>query len=120
MAAKDVLGRAGEDRAAHHLTLTGHRVVDRNWRCPEGELDLVAVTADAVVFVEVKTRSSDRFGDPLEAVDGRKRARLWRLAQRWRHEHPDQSAGRMVRLDVIGITGSDPRTGRLVHLEDIR
>lgn len=120
MAAKDDLGRAGEARAAEHLTLSGYRVVDRNWRCSEGELDLVAVRGDEVVVVEVKTRRGDGFGDPLEAVDHRKRSRLWRLAQRWRSEHPQHGAGRVLRVDAIGITGPDPRSGRLVHVEDIR
>jgi putative endonuclease len=120
MAAKDDLGRAGEARAAEHLTLNGYRVVDRNWRCSEGELDLVALRDREVVVVEVKTRRGDGYGDPLEAVDGRKRARLWRLAQRWRSEHADLVSGRILRLDAIGITGPDPRCGRLVHLQDIR
>jgi putative endonuclease len=120
MAAKDDLGRAGETRAAEHLTLTGYRVVDRNWRCAEGELDLVAVCDREVVVVEVKTRRGDDFGDPLEAVDDRKRARLWRLAHRWKREHPAIAAGRALRLDAIGITGPDPRCGRLVHLQDLR
>ncbi len=120
MAAKDDLGRAGETRAAEHLTRNGYRVVDRNWRCSEGELDLVAVSDREVVVVEVKTRRGDGYGDPLEAVDDRKLTRLWRLAQHWRREHADLAAGRMLRLDAIGITGSDPRCGRLVHLQDIR
>lgn len=120
MAAKDDLGRAGEARAAQHLSRSGYDIVDRNWRCPDGELDLVAVRGREVVVVEVKTRRSDGYGDPLEAVDARKRARLWRLAHRWRHEHPDHATGRALRLDVIGITGADPWSGRLVHLEDIR
>ncbi|KHK97506.1 hypothetical protein LK09_12230 [Microbacterium mangrovi] len=120
MAAKDDLGRAGEARAADHLTGNGYRVVDRNWRCSEGELDLVVVRDRELVAVEVKTRRGDGFGDPLEAVDERKRHRLWRLAQRWRREHPDAAADRRLRVDVIGITGPDPHCGRLVHVEDIR
>ncbi|UUT36728.1 YraN family protein [Microbacterium elymi] len=63
--------------------------------------------------------ASDGFGDPLEAVDAPKRARLWRLAHAWCAQHPDRARGREVRLDVIGITGADPATARLEHLEDV-
>ncbi|WP_417564576.1 YraN family protein [Microbacterium sp.] len=119
MAAKDDLGRAGEDRAVAHLTARGFGVLERNWRCREGEIDIVARTATALVFVEVKTRRGDGFGDPLVAVDARKRARLWRLAGAWSNAHPDQARGCTRRLDVIGITGADPARARLEHLEDV-
>ena len=119
MAAKDELGRAGEQRAAAHLRALGFDVLDRNWRSPAGEVDVVARHGERIVFVEVKTRRSDGFGDPLEAVDARKRARLWQLANAWCAQHPDLARGRPRRLDVIGITGPDPATGRLEHLEDV-
>ncbi|GAA3772494.1 YraN family protein [Microbacterium kribbense] len=119
MAAKDELGRAGERRAATHLTVRGFEVLDRNWRAPGGEIDLVAYTGRTLVFVEVKTRRSARFGDPLAAVDTRKRARLWKLAAAWCAAHPDRACGRARRLDVIGITGADPATARLEHVEDV-
>jgi putative endonuclease len=119
MAAKDALGRAGEDRAAQHLAAHGYEVVDRNWRAPGGELDIVALTAADVVVVEVKTRRSEGFGHPLEAVDGRKRERLWRLAHAWRAAHLDRAAGRRLRLDVIAITGPAPAEARLEHLRDV-
>lgn len=117
MAAKDDLGRAGEDRAAAHLEATGYRILDRNWRTRGGEIDIVAERGGAIAVVEVKTRRGDLFGDPLEAVDARKRARLWRLAMAWRHAHPE-SAGEL-RLDAIAITGPDPASAALVHLEDL-
>jgi putative endonuclease len=119
MAAKDDLGRAGEQRAAAHLVARGFDVIDRNWRTRGGEVDVVARCGATLVFIEVKTRRSDGFGDPLEAVDVRKRARLWRLAHAWCVAHPEQSKGRSFRLDVIGITGPDPATARLEHLEDV-
>jgi putative endonuclease len=118
MAAKDDLGRAGEDRAAAHLEAAGYRILDRNWRTRGGEIDIVAEGGGAIAIVEVKTRSGDLFGDPLEAVDARKRARLWRLAVAWRQAHPE-SAGEL-RLDAIAITGPDPASAALVHLEDLR
>ncbi|MDL9979962.1 YraN family protein [Microbacterium candidum] len=117
MAAKDDLGRAGEDRAADHLRAAGYRILDRNWRTRGGEIDIVAERGGVIAVVEVKTRSGDLFGDPLEAIDARKRARLWGLAAAWRSSHPD--AGEL-RLDAIAITGPDPATARLVHLEDLR
>lgn len=119
MAGKDELGRAGEERAARHLAARGLTIVDRNWRVPDGELDIVALTAGDVVVVEVKTRSGDAFGDPLDAVDGRKRARIWRLAQQWCRQHPAVSRGRRIRLDVVGITGPDPRRAPLEHVRDV-
>jgi putative endonuclease len=118
MASKDVLGRAGEERAARHLTTRGYEILDRNWRTAEGELDLVVRDARRIVVVEVKTRRTSGFGDPLEAVDPRKRARLHRLAIAWCVSHPRESSGRELRLDVIGITGADPATARLDHVED--
>lgn len=120
MAAKDVLGRAGEERAAQYLSAAGYEILDRNWRVREGELDLVAVRGRALVMVEVKTRSGPAFGHPFEAIDARKHARLWRLAIAWIAAHPDQAQGRRLRLDVISIIGADPRIGDLEHLEDLR
>jgi putative endonuclease len=120
MAAKDTLGRAGEDRAVAHLAASGFRIVDRNWRTRGGELDIVATRGRALVVVEVKTRSTDWFGHPFAAIDARKRQRLWQLACAWVVAHPDVARGRRLRVDVIGITGPDPRTALVEHLEDLR
>lgn len=119
MADKDERGRTGEQRAVEHLTAHGYRILDRNWRCSQGELDIVAAREGDLVAVEVKTRRSDRFGHPFEAVDARKRARLWRLACAWTAANPALSHGLRLRIDVIGITGRDPREARLEHLEDV-
>lgn len=120
MAEKDVRGRAGEDRAARYLSEHGYEVRARNWRCAQGELDIVAFHGSDLVVVEVKTRRSEAFGHPFDAVDARKRERLWRLSHAWMRAHPESSRGRRLRLDVIGITGEDPRTAVLEHLEDLR
>lgn len=121
MAAKDDRGRAGEERAATHLRAAGYEILDRNWRCKQGELDIVAGIGQVLVFVEVKTRRTVEFGHPFEAVDARKRARLWRVANAWVAEHADEAFGRWVlRLDVIGIVGDDPATAALEHLVDLR
>lgn len=120
MAEKDVRGRAGEERAAEHLRRSGYEVLDRNWRCAQGEIDVVAARGGDLVVVEVKTRRSVGFGHPFEAVDARKRDRLWRLAAAWAKAHPAQVRNRRLRIDVIGITGDDPATAHLEHLEDLR
>ncbi|ROS61933.1 putative endonuclease [Frigoribacterium sp. PhB160] len=102
MAKKDELGRRGEDVAAEWCEAQGMRVVDRNWRCREGEIDLVALDGDEVVVVEVKTRSGTGWGSPVEAVTPVKLARLRRLAGAWHEAHP--GTGRGLRIDVVGIT----------------
>ncbi len=119
MADKDELGRAGEERAARYLERLGFTVLDRNWRCRAGEIDLVVADARSVVVVEVKTRRDEGFGHPFEAIDARKRARLWRLAVAWAAEHRDRVQGRRLRIDAIGLTGRDPGTARLEHLVDV-
>ncbi|MGF3054047.1 YraN family protein [Microbacterium sp. YY-03] len=120
MAAKDDLGRRGEQLAVEYLTKRNHVVQSRNWRCAEGELDVVTLNDDLVVVVEVKTRRSIAFGDPLEAVDPRKISRLWRLAREWSRAHAEIARGRAVRLDIIGITGDDDHGFDIAHLEDVR
>ncbi|MCD2497152.1 YraN family protein [Microbacterium nymphoidis] len=119
MAAKDERGRAGEDRACAHLMAQGFEIVDRNWRTASGELDIVAVRGRALVVVEVKARRTTDYGDPLAAVDARKLRQVWRLAFAWMRRHPDHARGRTLRVDVIGITGEDPATAALAHLEDV-
>ena len=111
MAAKDDLGRAGEEHAAHYLKTQGYDVVDRNWRCAQGELDIVAEHDGVLCFVEVKTRRSASFGHPFDAIDERKRQRLWRLAYAWIKEHPERGRDRTLRLEIIGIIGGRSRFG---------
>jgi putative endonuclease len=118
MAAKDDLGRAGENRAAQHLLDEGYTILDRNWRCAKGEIDIVATRGRALVVVEVKTRRSDAFGHPFEAIDARKSARLWGLAMAWIRAHPDDIRGRKLRMDAIAVLGPDAATAVLEHLED--
>jgi putative endonuclease len=101
MADKDELGRLGEQLAAEYLQQAGMRILDRNWRCAEGELDIVAAERRVLVACEVKTRSGLGFGSPLEAISRRKQARLRRLAISWIRAHGvlfDE-----VRIDVIGL-----------------
>lgn len=120
MAAKDELGRAGERRAEAYLRAHGYEILDRNWRTTGGEIDIVARQGRDVVVVEVKTRSTDDFGHPFEAVTADKAARLWRLGAAWAAEHPEHASGRSLRVDAVAIIGPAPRVGRLEHLEDLR
>ncbi len=101
MAAKDELGRRGEVIAARYLEGVGLRIVERNWRCAQGEIDLVAGEGDELVFVEVKTRSSVAFGHPLEAITTQKLARLRRLAAAWCAAHPGNHD--RIRIDAVAV-----------------
>ncbi|WP_425954513.1 YraN family protein [Xylanimonas sp. McL0601] len=106
MAAKDDVGRRGEQLAAELLTQEGYALLARNWRGQDGELDLVALDGATLVAVEVKTRSGTLFGHPAEAVTPRKIARLRRLTGQWLTEHGrDVRPGfREVRIDVVAVT----------------
>jgi putative endonuclease len=102
------LGARGENRAADWYRAAGYDVIARNWRCPEGELDLVVSLPGELVFCEVKTRSSDRFGVPAEAVTAAKQRRLRVLAARFLAEHPQVAGpgGGSIRFDVVAVIGS--------------
>ncbi|MFT4287245.1 YraN family protein [Nocardioides sp.] len=100
-AARTALGRYGEEIAARHLTGRGMVILDRNWRCDEGELDLVLRDGDTLVVCEVKTRSSPVGGTPHEAISPAKLDRLRRLAERWRAERGLGVAG--VRVDLVAV-----------------
>jgi putative endonuclease len=107
MAAKDELGRRGEEIAAAHLERQGLVVLSRNWRCSVGELDIVATDSiSTVIFCEVKTRSGTGFGTPVEQVTIGKRRRIRRLSQLWLSTA--KVGWRDSRFDVIGIL-FDPR-----------
>ena len=97
------LGASGEEAVAAWYRDRGYEIVVRNWRCREGELDLVVRAGRAFVFCEVKTRSSDRFGAPVEAVNRAKQDRLRRLAARWIDEAPVRP--REIRFDVASVMG---------------
>ena len=95
------LGRSGEDAAAAWYEEQGYTVVARNWQCREGEIDLIVRQARTVVFCEVKTRTTDAFGAPVEAITRVKRNRLRRLATRWMSEQ--RSPVREIRFDVVSV-----------------
>jgi putative endonuclease len=114
VAAKDAVGRYGEDVAARHLLEAGFDVLARNWRCSAGEIDIVARDGDVVVICEVKTRSSLTYGLPAEAVTARKAARLRELALWWLREHP--AGGSPVRFDVVSVLRSGRGAASVQHL----
>lgn len=101
--AHTVLGRFGEDLAVRWLRDQGYRILDRNWRCPQGELDIVAFVEGWWVAVEVKTRRGAGFGDPFEAISRRKLLRLHRLARAWATAHPGESRFDRWRVDAVSV-----------------
>ncbi|RAX49935.1 YraN family protein [Arthrobacter sp. AQ5-05] len=112
------LGAKGEELAATYLLNAGYRVLDRNWRCNLGELDIVAETDGQVIGVEVKTRSSLGFGHPTEAVNPAKLRRLSHLVRRWCVTH--RRSPHAVRVDVVAILlppGAEPSIEHLVGVE---
>jgi putative endonuclease len=117
MAAKDALGRRGEELATAFLVDAGYTILDRNWRCAQGEIDVVAFDGTETAFVEVKTRTSVAFGHPLEAVTTLKLARLRRLATAWCAAHPGNHD--RIRVDVIAVIA--PRFGdpEIEHLKRV-
>jgi len=112
------LGAYGERLAVRYLLEQSVEILDRNWRCVRGELDIVAREGPALVVCEVKTRSGAGFGAPYEAVTWRKQRRLRQLGGLWRDDHPEQSAG-ALRIDVISILRLPGRPARLEHLRGV-
>ena len=113
----NAVGAYGERLAARYLTEVGMTILDRNWRCDQGEIDIVAMDDGCLVIVEVKTRRSLSFGSPVEAVTAVKAARLRRLAGCWMTDHRsliDTVAD--VRVDVIGILRPRRGPAQVEHL----
>jgi putative endonuclease len=117
-ASRRALGAYGETLAARLLTTEhGMLLLDRNWRCPEGELDLVLRDGDVLVACEVKTRRGDGCGSPHEAVDDVRLERLHRLVWRWAEEHgvhPDQ-----VRVDLVAVLRPRRGAAQLDHVRGL-
>jgi putative endonuclease len=113
------IGALGEQLAVDHLTSLGLRVLARNWRCRYGELDIISAddATHTVVFVEVKTRTTDQFGGVAHAVTPTKVRRLRRLAGLWlAAQHASWAA---VRIDVIGVRIGRSRTPELTHMKGV-
>ena len=111
------VGAYGERVAEAHLRAQGMVILDRNWRCTAGELDIVARDGDVLVFCEVKTRRGTGFGWPLEAVTATKAARLRRLGAEWTRERglhlPD------VRIDLVGVLRPPRGPAQVEHVRGV-
>jgi putative endonuclease len=115
--AKDALGQQGEQLAAEYLQRAGFRILARNWRCAEGEIDIVAADRRTLVACEVKTRSGTRYGTPLEAVTRKKRSRLRRLAVCWMLANGvlfDE-----VRVDVVEVLKEERGNFAIEHIRGV-
>ena len=112
--AKDAVGAYGERVAVAHLVAEGMVLLDRNWRGRTGEIDVVLREGAAVVFCEVKTRRSNRFGAPAEAVVATKIRRLRRLAAQWLDETGVRPAE--VRFDVVSVLPQPAGAARVEHV----
>lgn len=113
--ARKRLGDTGEEIAARELIRRGYTVRERNWRCLEGELDIVAEQRESLVFVEVRTRRGDRFGTPEESITPAKRAHLVAAAQAYLQAHPLQDCD--WRIDVVAVELS--AQGKLLRVDVI-
>ncbi|MBV9449598.1 MAG: YraN family protein [Streptosporangiaceae bacterium] len=115
--AKDILGKTGEQAAADYLESAGFRILDRNWRCAGGEIDIVATERQVFVVCEVKTRSGTRCGTPLEAVGRAKLRRLRGLAVEWLNAHGVRFE--QVRIDVVGLVYEGTGGYTIEHLRGV-
>ena len=124
IAATRALGRYGEQLACRYLSDTGFHILDRNWRCARGEIDIVARDAADLVVCEVKTRSGAQFGAPFEAVTREKLRRLRRLAMLWLDALPPvERSGLsflMIRIDIVSIVKPGTDTARITHLRGVQ
>jgi putative endonuclease len=111
------LGHQGEQIAASFLESQGYLLIDRNWRCARGEIDIVACRGDDLVFVEVKTRSSLSHGHPLEAITLSKLARLRSLAAAWRQAHPE--ARGVPRIDALAVLIPQGAPYEIEHVQGV-
>lgn len=114
---RKLLGRQGEEAAARYLEKNGYRLLDRNYTCRLGEIDMVALDRDVMVFVEVRSRSGDAYGPAQESVTGRKQYKLKQLA--WHYLKATGKTGESCRFDVIAVLfNREGGVKRLEHIEN--
>ena len=114
MAQHNQLGKQGEDAAVAFLQTKGHRILARNYRFGRAEIDIVSTDKDMVVFIEVKTRSTEYFGYPEEAVDKKKRAAMRKAAREFMYQNKLDSP---VRFDIISILNQNKKF-EILHIPD--
>ena len=110
------VGRTGEKHARRFLRHQKYRIVTRNYRCPLGEIDLIALDGPVVVFVEVKTRTDREHGDPQDTVTAGKQRRIMRAAEFFLRQ--TGSEGRACRFDVVAVTLKRDAAADIEHLPD--
>ena len=113
---RHILGKYGEDVAERYLKQKGYTIIQRNFECRQGEIDIIAENSEYLVFVEVKTRSNFIYGNPSEAVHKDKRKHLYKVAKYYLHIHGWEN--RFVRFDVIEVL-IDNRLAKVRHITQI-
>ncbi len=109
------LGQQGEEAAVHYLRSRGYKILERNFRCRAGEVDIIAEEKGDLVFVEVKARSSNRYGNPAEAVTPRKQRQISKAALCYLG---DRNPGRAARFDVVTVQFSGDRVAAVEIIRD--
>lgn len=115
---KTGLGSWGEERAAAYLRRHGYHILDRNYRCRLGEIDIIASRRNTVAFVEVKLRKNSAHGEAREFVTGAKQGRIIRTAQLWIAEHEGDYQPRFDVIEIYAPEGMETRRPEIHHLED--
>ena len=113
---KTELGKMGEDIARCYLLQNNYKIIEQNFRCRQGEIDIVAIDENELVFIEVKTRTSHQYGKPCEAVDDTKIKHILRVAEYYTYIKRIRNT--YMRIDVIEVMIS--RKGNVVrHLKQV-
>lgn len=115
MALHNDLGKQGEHIAQHYLNGKGYKLLEKNWRCPKGEIDLIFEDKGYIVFVEVKTRSTLNWGNPQDAVSSLKIKRIVEIADYYMQTNDCQAE---VRFDIVAITLNNSDMPCITHIED--
>ena len=101
MRQKQLLGKQGEDFATQYLKNKNYEIIERNFKCKQGEIDIIAKNKDEYVFIEVKTRQNFKYGIPCEAVDERKQKHIWNAIKYYIYHHKLEN--KYIRIDVIEV-----------------
>ena len=114
---RQALGRQGEQIAQEHLRALGYTIVECNWRCKAGELDIIAQDGDTLVFAEVRARTSDSTEPAWQSITSRKRAVLGVLAETYMSERA-ADPNSLWRIDIIAVAFGRNRAPIVEHVQD--